>query len=115
MPEQITKYPDVTLKVLKGAGAVCGEGVTPKILKQCPPARFCSLPSGEMCIYGIAEIPSMTQINVREIAAVVDPKAPPDAMALWAPWWAGAGGVILGVGFFAGFLLGRYRKKRRVD
>ena len=48
MPEQITKYPDVTLQVLKGAGAVCGEGAPQKILKQCPAARFCALPTGEM-------------------------------------------------------------------
>lgn len=26
MPEQISKYPEVTLKVLKGAGARCSEG-----------------------------------------------------------------------------------------
>ena len=37
MPEQITKYPDVTLKVLKDAGAACGQGVPQKILKQCRP------------------------------------------------------------------------------
>lgn len=49
MPEQITKYPDVTLKVLKGAGAVCGEGAPQKILTQCPAERFCSLPTGEIC------------------------------------------------------------------
>ena len=28
MPEQITKYPEVTIKVLTGAGARCGEGQT---------------------------------------------------------------------------------------
>jgi hypothetical protein len=32
MPEQISKYPDVTLQVLKGAGARCGERIPPKIL-----------------------------------------------------------------------------------
>ena len=56
MSEQITKYPDVTLRVLKGAGAVCGEGATQKILTQCPAARFCALPTGEICVYGINEI-----------------------------------------------------------
>jgi len=71
MPEQITKYPDVTLKVLKGAGAICGEGVEQKILKDCPPDRFCSLPTGEICVYGISEIPKMTQISTQEIAEVV--------------------------------------------
>lgn len=73
MPEQITKYPDVTLQVLKGAGARCGEGVEQKILKQCPADRFCSLPTGEMCIYGISEIPKMTQIKPAELAPVVCP------------------------------------------
>ena len=30
MPEQISKYPDVTLEVLEGAGALCGEGAPQK-------------------------------------------------------------------------------------
>jgi hypothetical protein len=110
MPEQITKYPDVTIQVLKGAGAVCGEGATQKILTQCPASRFCALPSGEICVYGINEIPQMTQINAREIAAVVSPKVQPDATPLLATWWLG--GVILAIGFLAGFALGRYVKKR---
>lgn len=50
MPEQITKYPDITLEVLQGAGAVCGKGAPQKILKQCPAERFCSLPTGEIII-----------------------------------------------------------------
>lgn len=53
MPEQISKYPEVTLEVLKGAGARCGEGVEQKILTRCPPERSCSLPTG----YGIEQIP----------------------------------------------------------
>ncbi len=36
MPEQISKYPDVTLQVLRESGAVCGQGAQQKILKQCP-------------------------------------------------------------------------------
>ncbi len=63
MPEQISKYPDVTLEVLKGAGAVCGEGAPQKILTQCPSERFCSLTTGEICVYGIKQIPQMTQIT----------------------------------------------------
>jgi len=65
MPEQISKYPDVTLQVLKGAGAKCGEGAEQKILKQCPAERFCSLPTGEICVYGIDGIANMTQISPR--------------------------------------------------
>lgn len=48
MPEQITKYPDITLQVLSEAGAVCGQGAPQKILKQCPVERFCSHPQ-ERC------------------------------------------------------------------
>jgi hypothetical protein len=108
MPEQITKYPDVTLKVLKGAGAVCGEGAPQKILTRCPAERFCALPTGEICVYGINEIASMTQIDVHEIAAVVAPELGADATALSHVWWLA--GLILSVGFLTGFVLGRYWK-----
>ena len=110
MPEQITRYPDVTLRVLKGAGAVCGEGAPRKILTQCPAARFCALPSAEICVYGIDEISNMTQISTREIAAVVAPACQPDAMPLLTTWWVE--GVILGTGLLAGFALGKYMKMR---
>ena len=73
MPEQISKYPEVTLKVLKGSGAVCGEGANQRILTECPADRFCSLRAGEICVYGIEEIPQMTQITPQEIAGVVCP------------------------------------------
>jgi hypothetical protein len=73
MPEQISKYPDVTLKVLKGAGARCGEGTDQKILTKCPPDRFCSLTTGEICVYGIEDIPKMTQITADELAEIVCP------------------------------------------
>lgn len=71
MPEQITKYPDVTMKVLESAGARCGEGLEQQILTECPPESFCSLPGGEACIYGIDQIPQMTQISEAELAEVV--------------------------------------------
>jgi hypothetical protein len=75
MPEQITKYPEVTLKVLEGGGARCGEGVEQKILTRCPPEQFCSLESGEICVYGVSQIPQMTQITRQELAHVVCPRA----------------------------------------
>ncbi|SAL53915.1 hypothetical protein AWB70_04541 [Caballeronia cordobensis] len=108
MPEQITKYPDVTLKVLEGAGAVCGKGAEQKILKQCPAARFCALPTGEICVYGIDEIPHMTQIKAQEIAAVVAPRS--DAMPPLSAWWMGA--ILLVAGLLAGFMLGKIKRKR---
>ena len=75
MPEQVTKYPDVTLQVLRESGAVCGQGAPQKILKQCPRDRFCSLRTGEICVYGINEIPKMTQITPQELAKFVCPQA----------------------------------------
>jgi hypothetical protein len=75
MPEQISKYPDVTLQVLREGGAVCGQGAPQQILKQCPRDRFCSLRTGEICVYGINEIPKMTQVTSQELAKVVCPQA----------------------------------------
>lgn len=101
MPEQISKYPEVTLDVLKGAGARCGEGVEQKILKQCPAERFCSLPTGEICVYGIADIPTMTQISGEELAKVVCPQ--PAAL------WPDATAMLLALGTAVGW----YRWRRR--
>lgn len=107
MPEQISKYPDVTLKVLKGAGGVCGDGAKQQILTQCPAERFCSFSSGEICVYGIDDIPRMTQIKVDEIAAVVRPAAE--------GWFeiSAAEGVLLAILFVAGLAVGRLWPKRR--
>jgi hypothetical protein len=80
MPEQITKYPEVTLKVLEGAGAACGQGAPQKILTQCPRDRFCSLPTGEICVYGIKDIPKMTQISARDLAQLVCPVTQEDVV-----------------------------------
>lgn len=113
MPEQISKYPDVTLKVLKGAGAVCGEGAPQKILTQCPAERFCSLPTGEICVYGMKEIPQMTQITSQELAQVVCPRAQQgagDSAVI-----SGVEGIMLGAVFIAGLALGRFRQKPRVN
>lgn len=111
MPEQITKYPDVTLQVLKGAGAQCGQGLPQKILTQCPKDRFCSLPSGEMCIYGIDQIRQMTQIKSQELAAVVAPEcAQRDALPKEI---SGVEGFAVGTVFLAGIALGRFWPRLR--
>ena len=109
MPEQISKYPEVTLKVLKGSGAVCGEGAPQKILTQCPRDKFCSLPTGEICVYGIKDIPKMTQITPQELAQVVCPNAQQGA----ATSAAGLGTVAISLGavFLVGLALGRLWKK----
>jgi hypothetical protein len=75
MPEQISKYPDVTLQVLSESGAVCGQGAPQKILKECPRERFCALRTGEICVFGINEISKMTQISPQELAREVCPQA----------------------------------------
>jgi len=105
MPEQITKYPDVTLQVLREAGAVCGGGAPQKILKQCPAERFCSLPTGEMCIYGIKDIPRMTQIAPAELAQVVCPLTPKGAS--FAAGFSGLEAAMIGAIFLGGLALGK--------
>jgi hypothetical protein len=109
MPEQITKYPDVTLSVLKGAGARCGEGIRQKILTQCPAERFCGLPTGEICVYGIGDIPQMTQVRTAELAAVVCPPSAKEASLLSVgPEW-----VLLGLCFVLGVSVGRFVRWRK--
>lgn len=71
MPEQLTKHPDVTLKVLRSAGAKCDEGAPQRILTQCPTHRFCKLPGGEICVYGLPEARNMTQISAADWQAVM--------------------------------------------
>jgi hypothetical protein len=67
MPEVISKHPEVTIQVLQGAGAACGEGAPQRILTKCPPERFCATSTGEICVYGLNEIPQMTQIESRDL------------------------------------------------
>jgi hypothetical protein len=63
MPEQLTKHPEVTLQVLRSGGAKCGEGASQDILASCPAERFCKLPGGEICVYGVADARRMTQLT----------------------------------------------------
>ncbi len=67
MPELLTKYPDVALKIFKDAHIKCDKGVQPKILIHCPKQNFCSLPTGELCIYGIEDISKMNQLQPVDI------------------------------------------------
>ena len=111
MPEQISKYPEVTLKVLQGAGAHCGEGVKQQILTKCPRERFCSLPTGEICVYGIEEIPQMTQITTQELARVVCP--PVQESSMFSPAVASLDMAILGATFAVGMAVGRVWRRIR--
>ena len=67
MPELISKYPDIVLQILKEAGMQCGTGAKQQILVNCPAERFCSLPTGELCVYGLNDIQKMTQISGAEL------------------------------------------------
>lgn len=112
MPEQISKYPDVTVNVLKGAGAICGEGAEQKILKKCPTERFCALPTGEVCVYGIDEIPQMTQITLPELARVVCPSAQQGFVIPGA--LSGADVMLWGLLFAIGLVIGKFWRKSRI-
>jgi len=67
MPEILTKYPDTVIKLLNESGAKCGADIPRQILISCPPERFCSLPTGELCIYGLDEVHKMTQMKPMEV------------------------------------------------
>jgi hypothetical protein len=97
MPEQLTKHPEVTLQVLRSAGARCGDGLPQEILKQCPVERFCKLPGGEVCIYGLPEAARMTQVTQAEWRALLPPAVPGEAAeGLAFALLAAAGGLVVG-------------------
>ena len=66
MPEIVTKYPEVLIQELKDAKGKCGEDIQPQILKACPRDQFCSLPTGEICVYNLRDISAMTQVSTAE-------------------------------------------------
>jgi len=112
MPELISKYPEITLQILREAGARCGEGAEQRILTKCPPAQFCALPTGEVCVYGLDAIPQMTQITPREIArSVAGKEGRPwqDSIALSIPLL-----ILLGAAFLAGIVAGRMWVRRKI-
>lgn len=111
MPEQLTKHPEVTLQVLRSAGAQCGEGAPQSILTQCPAQRFCKLPGGEVCVYGLSEASQMTQISASDWQAVL----PAQQMA--GPPSAGGEALLIGgTGVLVGAVLAtvvlRFRNRR---
>lgn len=77
MPEVITKHPDVVKQVLESAGARCGAGERQEILTKCPRDRFCKLPGGEICIYGVGDVGQMTQLSRAEICGARTETRPP--------------------------------------
>ena len=111
MPEQLTKHPEVTLQVLRSAGARCGEGAAQDILKQCPAERFCKLPGGEVCVYGLPEAARMTQVSTAEWQAIAPAPPAPRADAAWI---AGVAGLVAGA-LVALALQRAWRARRRTS
>jgi hypothetical protein len=109
MPEVISKYPEITIRVLEGAGARCGPEFQPRILTKCPPERFCSLPTGEICVYGLDEIPQATQISRQEIIQAISEKTPPIEIAK-EPFSFDWFGIVVAV--LSGMVLGAIISKR---
>jgi hypothetical protein len=102
MPEQLTKHPEVTLQVLRSSGAKCAEGAKQEILTQCPAQRFCKLPGGELCVFGLSDASKMTQITSAEWKALVQslPATPTKTSE------SGGTGVLLsGSGLLAGTVI----------
>ena len=104
MPEQLTKHPEVTLQVLRSSGAKCAQGAAQEILTQCPAERFCKLPGGEICVFGLSDASRMTQITGAEwraLAPAVLAQAPRSEASL-------SGEALLsgGIGLLAGAIIG---------
>ena len=98
MPEMITKYPDLAIDILKSANIPCGENIKPTILTTCPKKDFCSLPQGEICVYGVKDTLKSTQIAGTDLLMI-------------SGFWISYGLLIL-MGFLGGFYLGTRYKKR---
>ena len=104
MPEQLTKHPEVTLEVLRSAGAQCAQGAAQDLLPQCPAERFCKLPGGEICVFGLPDAPRMTQITAAEWRTLV-----PSVPAETAGWQEPVTGEVLlsgSIGLLAGAAIG---------
>lgn len=104
MPEQLTKHPEVTLQVLRSAGAKCAEGAPQDILTSCPTERFCKLPGGEICVFGLGDASKMTQITAAEWRALL-PSALLESPSTFQPFMSEA---LLsgGLGLLAGVAIG---------
>jgi hypothetical protein len=109
MPEVLTKHPEIVIQVLESGGAKCGDGLPQKILTQCPRESFCALPGGETCVYGVADVAKMTQIEGAELAKYVC-RERAGGCALGD---SDASGALLFGGLLLGFALGRRGRRFR--
>jgi hypothetical protein len=115
MPEQLTKHPEVTLQVLRSAGGKCAEGARQEILTRCPAERFCKLPGGEICVYGLADAGQMTQISAAEWKALLPSSGTTEPPRMQEPAGReplvyGGGGLLLGLA--VGFAVSRIARAR---
>ena len=116
MPEQLTKHPEVTLQVLRSSGARCAQGEAQEILTQCPVERFCKLPGGEICVFGLSDASRMTQITATEWRALMPPPAPsvpPRTEDSFSGEVLLSGGIGLLAGAAIGFAVSRLRQQHR--
>jgi hypothetical protein len=112
MPEVLTKHPEVVIQVLKSGGARCGEGLPQNILTACPAESFCAMPGGETCVYGVADVGKMTQIQKSELAALVCSKSGGGcAVGRESGELVGSAALLL---LLAGFALGRWTGRPRI-
>ena len=115
MPEQLTRHPDVTLDVLRSADAQCGAGGPQQILTACPAERFCKLPGGEVCVYGVDDASKMTQFTQADwqtlaAAAPGQPASQPQPGPGDGLLAGSAGGLV--VGAILGVAFSRSRQRR---
>ena len=113
MPEQLTKHPEVTLQVLRSAGAKCAEGAPQDILTNCPTERFCKLPGGEICVFGLSDASRMTQITSAEWRYLLPsalPESPSTSQSLMSePLLSGGLGLLAGVAI--GLAVSHFRRR----
>jgi ethanolamine utilization protein EutA (predicted chaperonin) len=105
MPETITKYPDIVLEILGQSGMDCGTGSAQRILTTCPSERFCASEVGEICVFGLEEIPQMTQVSTQEVAQAV-------SASIYSAEILTIISIALMVGVFVGVALSRIVKNR---
>ncbi|HZN48918.1 MAG TPA: hypothetical protein VFB71_14945, partial [Ramlibacter sp.] len=80
--------------------------------QQCPAERFCQLPGGEICVYGLPEAARMTQVNAAEWRALFAPPPAPEPPAdAVAPVMAGGLGLVTGA--LAAVVLMHWWRRRR--
>lgn len=101
MPEIISKHPEIVLQVLKSAGIACGTDTQPKILTHCPKQNFCTLPSGELCVYGINDLPQMTQLSASDF--------PTTSPTIFSPM----NGLLMVSLFLLGWVIGRFVRPKK--